>query len=48
MGKSWIGLAVMVTILAYMTLAAMAVARGRKALKRNFLVQRLEDTQTLS
>ena len=42
------GLAVMVTILVYLALVAVAVARGKKASKRKFSMQRLEDTQTLT
>ena len=48
MGKSWMGLAVTVTILGYITLSAIAVARGKKTSKRNFAVQKLDDTQTLA
>ena len=47
MAKHWISIAVLVTILAYLTLATMAVPRGRKTSKRNFAGQELVDTQTL-
>jgi len=49
MGKDWLGLIIMVALLAYITLAAMAIARGRKASKQSFGMQKLsDDTQALT
>lgn len=48
MGKDWLGLIIMVALLVYVTLAAMAIARGRKASRQGFGMQKLADTQPLT
>lgn len=49
MGKNWLNLIIMMTLLTYITLAAMAIARERKASKQSFEMQKLSnDTQALT
>ncbi len=49
MGKDWLGLAIMVALLAYITLAALAIARRRRASRQSAEMQKLsDDTQTLT
>jgi len=46
MGKDWLGLAIMVALLAYITLAALAIARGRRASRQSFEAE-LRDAETI-